>query len=124
MAETKLDKMKAQMKSIRTRATAKSAEMIGAAEVAGGAVLAGYIRGRYPERQQIMGKDTDLVVGTVLTLAGLADLAGKYDDDLINFGSGMLSFYLAREAQVAGNTVLLDELKKASDKAAAEAAKG
>jgi hypothetical protein len=51
---------------------------------------------------QVMGYDSDLVVGAALVGLGLFELAGKYDEHLYALGAGALSAWATREGWAQG----------------------
>jgi hypothetical protein len=52
---------------------------------------------------QIMGYDSDLVVGAALVGLGLFELGGKYDEHLYSLGAGALSAWATRQGWAQGN---------------------
>lgn len=51
---------------------------------------------------QVMGYDSDLVVGAALVGLGIFELAGKYDEHLYALGAGALGAWATREGFAAG----------------------
>lgn len=81
----------------KERVTANAMDMVvQSAEVAGGALLAGYVRGRMEakigaSKYAIMGIEPEAVVGAGLIAAAYFKSFGKYDDHAASVGAGLLA---------------------------------
>ena len=64
-------------------------------EIGGAALASGVVKGRFGA-VSLGPVPADLLVGVALHVLGFAGLAGKYDDDLHNFGDGVLAGYLVQ----------------------------
>ncbi len=86
------------MQLAKARAEQKAGEVKDGLEIVGGATLMGYLRGireKGGNAFTIPGTqiDIELVAGMGLVGAGLADVLGKYDNDALMLGYGMLAHY-------------------------------
>jgi hypothetical protein len=78
-------------------------------EVVGGAAAMGYLRGMREKEGKDFNLpkttlDMELLVGMGLSGAALFELFGKWDDDAINVGSGMLAHYAGQVFRNYGKT--------------------
>lgn len=121
----KLSRLKSSIANVRKETEARVEGIIGTAEVVGGALAISWVNGRYGANgapAQIMGFDADLVVGGVLFVAGMLDVAGKQSDHLTNLGAGALAAYAAREGFNLGAEARNKALNPASAQAQMNAA--
>jgi hypothetical protein len=65
-------------------------------EVAAGAFLTAYGQGKMPAYQSVMGIDTALIAGLVLSSAGLFDKSGKWGGHVSSVGHGALATYATK----------------------------
>jgi hypothetical protein len=91
-------KQKARANSAKEKAEEKAGEMKGTLECVGAAAAMGYVRGKREDAAGVWNApfvkfDMELLTG--LSLVGLAffDVFGKYDDDVLNMGNGILAHY-------------------------------
>lgn len=97
---------RAKMAKSRALKAVKDGEVKTVVEAVGAAAAIGYMRGLL-ERQNkqfvIPGTEIDagLAIGAGLIVAGMTDLFGKYDNDAINAGAGILA---ASASQLARNS--------------------
>lgn len=104
-----IQKMKAAHVNIRDKVQKKTGEAIHAAEVVGGGALAGYLHTRFADEKTgkllIPGTQIEalLGVGFGMVAVGYLDMAGRYDDDAMNVGAGMLAGYAFQKMSEVGN---------------------
>lgn len=84
-------------------------ELIQIGETVGAAAAMGYVRGKYEKdgsKFVIPGTSIDIqaIAGLAALGAGLARVAGKFDDDLVNVGSGLLAGYAQDVFRAYGKT--------------------
>jgi hypothetical protein len=98
-------------RAARARETAarKATDMKKIAEVVGGGAAMGFVRGKMEKDGSaftIPGTaiDMELAVGLGLTGAALFEVFGKYDDDALNVGSGVLAHYAGQVFRNFGKT--------------------
>lgn len=100
--------------SVKAKAEAKAGEIKDLAEVVGGAAVMGYLRGMVEKSPDnvLGGKfvipgtsiDIELLAGMGLTGAGMMDVFGKYDQDALMFGYGMLAHYTGQVSRNMGKS--------------------
>ena len=93
-----VQKQKARANSAKEKAEEKAGEMKGTLECVGAAAAMGYLRGKREDEFGVWNAplvDFDMELLTGLSLVGLAffDVFGKYDDDVLNMGNGILAHY-------------------------------
>lgn len=105
ISDAQLERVQAGVASMHARAQrAKEAierqadNMKKVGEIVGGAAAIGFVRGKYEKdgsKFVIPGTTIDgqLAIGVAAVGAALFNVAGKYDDDLLNVGSGILAGY-------------------------------
>jgi len=87
----------------KEEAAKKAGDMKKMAEIVGGGAAIGFIRGKMeaPDASGVAGSfvipgtsiDIELAVGLGLTGAALFEVFGKYDEDALNVGAGVLAHY-------------------------------
>lgn len=93
----------------KARAEEKAGEIKDGLEIVGSAMLMGYLRG-YREKSganfNIPGTsiDIELAAGMGLVGLGLSDWLGKYDNDALMTGYGMLAHYGGQVARIYGKS--------------------
>lgn len=90
--------MQNKMASARARAEEKAGEIKQTAEIVGAAGGMGFLRGKFQEADgsfNIPGTtiDIEMVAGIGLVGAAMMDLFGKYDEDVLAAGNGILAHY-------------------------------
>jgi len=66
------------------------------AAVLGTAYMMGRIETKTGKHLELFGVPIEIMLGGALVVTAMADLAGKYDEDLLNLGNGMAAAGLAR----------------------------
>lgn len=107
--QTAIERKETALSRAKKKAEEKAGEMKTVAEMCVAAGLLGFIRGKVEASGKtfvIPGTtiDLELVAGLGLTGAALMDLFGKYDDDILAAGGGILSHYLGQVGRNAGKT--------------------
>jgi len=79
------------------------------AEIVGGGAAVGFVRGKYEKDGSqfvVPGTTIDigLAAGLALSGAALFEVFGKYDDDALNVGAGMLAHYAGQVFRNYGKT--------------------
>lgn len=100
-----------QNKIARAKANAelKAGEVKDGLEVVGAAALMGFVRGKMEKDGKsfvVPGTSIDIELATGLALAGagLMDAFGKYDQDAMMAGYGMLAHYMGQVGRTYGKT--------------------
>jgi hypothetical protein len=105
ISDAQMERVQANVASIAARANRakemvqkQTKNMVKVGEIVGGAAALGFVRGKYEKDGSqfvIPGTSLDiqLVAGVAAVGASLFNFAGKYDEDLLNVGSGMLAGY-------------------------------
>lgn len=91
----------ARVDTAKKKAMEKAGEIKEVCEIVGGAGAIGFARGKLEDASgafNIPGTsiDVELVVGMGLVGAGMMDALGKYDNDAIAVGSGVLAHYVGQ----------------------------
>lgn len=99
-------KLQAQKQRIRAKAEEKAGEMKITLETQAACASAAYLMGRIETKTgkplELFGVPADGLVGAGLVAAAFLDLTGKYDEDMLNIGNGVLSAFVARKAYTFG----------------------
>ncbi len=110
VSETALARVQTSLAKTKARAEQKAGEIKDGLEIVGGAALMGFIRGMV-EKKNGPGSftiansiDIEFLAGTALVGAGMMDLVGKYDNDALMLGFGMLAHYSGQVARKMGET--------------------
>jgi hypothetical protein len=116
ISDTQIARVQATMGSLAARAN-RAKEMAARqaghvktlAEIAGGAAAIGFLRGKYEADGStftIPGTTIDIELAAGLGLAGAAlfEVFGKYDDDALNVGAGILAHYAGQVFRNYGKT--------------------
>lgn len=72
------------------------------AVVMAGALGMSYVKGRYPDKSQVMGLDSSLVIGGGLMVAAVMGWAGEQETIVESLGVGCLSVYAASKGYELG----------------------
>jgi hypothetical protein len=80
---------------IQGKSESVMAHMTQSLEIGAAALASGVVKGRFGA-VSLGPVPADLLAGVALHVLGFAGLAGKYDDDLHNFGDGVLAGYLVQ----------------------------
>lgn len=94
------ESLRAQMARTNAKRRKASDQAVMVAEVIAGGGAAGFIRGRYADKQ-ILGLEADLVLGALLIL-GSWWVGGSYADHLLQLGAGVAAAYAAFEMKALG----------------------
>ena len=95
LSKTAYEKSQKALTHLRERLKGKTEEAVDMAATVGGGAAAGYIEGKYPDKE-FFGINAGLVVGTVATVAGLMGYAGNQSPAVASFGTGMLAYEAGR----------------------------
>lgn len=91
---------------IKAKAEEKAGEMKTTLEVQGACAVSSYVVGRLEQKNgkplEIFGVPADAAAGAVLVGAAILDLTGKYDEDALNMGNGVLAGFVARKMYAMG----------------------
>lgn len=116
ISDTQIARVQSTMSSMAARANrakelaARQATNVKkAAEIVGGGAAIGFIRGKYEKDGSqfvIPGTTIDIELAAGLALAGAAlfEVFGKYDEDALNVGAGMLAHYAGQVFRNYGKT--------------------
>jgi hypothetical protein len=116
ISDTQLARVQSAMSSMATRANRaaekareKTAQMMRVAEIVGGAAASGFIRGRREKEGKDFNLpgttiDMELLSGLGLSAAAMFEVFGKYDEDALNVGGGMLAHYAGQVFRNYGKT--------------------
>jgi hypothetical protein len=108
--QTSYGSMQARMARAKEKAEEKAGEFKQLAEVVGAAGAMGFIRGKMEDKStgafNIPGTtiDVELVTGLALIGTGMLDMFGKYDEDVLNAGSGVMAHYAGQVFRKWGKT--------------------
>lgn len=87
-ARDRLDRARSTIRSLRETAERAGRMTTQAALTAAGGASVALLEKKMP---LIMGLDSGVVIGAVITMAAVTDVAGDWSDELLSFGLGMLS---------------------------------
>lgn len=97
--QSALGSMAARASRAAEKAKQKSHQMTKVAEIVGGAAAVGFVRGKMEDKTtgawNVPGTnlDIELLAGLGLSGAALFEVFGKWDEDALNVGSGVLAHY-------------------------------
>lgn len=91
------------------KAEEKAGEMKSTLECVGAAAAMGYARGKMEDASGVWNVplvkfDVELVAGTALVAGVFFDLFGKYDEDALNVGNGILAHYAGQVMRKTAKT--------------------
>jgi len=91
---------------IRHKAQEKAGETKEILEVQGACAATAYLAGRIETATgkplEVFGVPVDMAVGTLLLAGAIFDMGGRYDEDLLHVGNGVLAGWTARKAHALG----------------------
>lgn len=102
--------MKSKVDRAKAKAEEKAGEFKQLAEVTGAAAAMGFIRGKMEDKAtgafNIPGTSIDIELIAALALIGtsMLDMFGKYDEDVLNAGSGIMAHYAGQMFRHWGKT--------------------
>ncbi len=101
------ERMRAQ--KVRQKAEEKASEMKSTLECVGAAAAVGWLRGKYEQpdgswNTPFVAVDMELIIGAAAVGASFFDLFGKYDEDVLNAGNGILAHYTGQVMRKFGKT--------------------
>lgn len=107
--QTAVSANQTRMARARAKAAEKAGEMKQVLEVVGAAGALGFLRGKMEEADgawNIPGTTIDIEMAAGLLLVGTAffDIFGKYDEDVLNAGGGVLAHYAGQVFRKFGKT--------------------
>lgn len=92
---------------IKAKAEEKAGEMKTVLEVVGACAISSYVIGRIEQKTgkaaEIFGMPADGAVGLAMVGMAMLDLAGKYDEDLLNIGVGVSCGFVSRKGYAMGH---------------------
>lgn len=107
--QSTIGSLAAKANKAKETAARKAADMKKMAEIVGGGAAIGFVRGKMEKDGSsftIPGTqiDYELAAGLGLTGAALFEVFGKYDEDALNVGSGILAHYAGQVMRNYGKT--------------------
>jgi len=103
-----LGSMAARASRAAEKAKAKTVQMTKMAEIVGGGAAMGYVRGKMETGGvwNVPGTtlDIELLAGIGLSGAAMFEVFGKWDEDALNVGGGILAHYFGQVMRKYGNT--------------------
>lgn len=105
IVKSQFEALKTAKNRLREKAEEKAGEVKSSLEVAAGAAGAAYVVGQLEGRghkAEIMSLPVDLVAGGLCIALGVFDAAGKYDEDTLNLGNGIVAQYIGRKMYEMG----------------------
>jgi len=108
--QSTLGSMAARASRAAEKAKAKSNQMMKMGEIVGGAAAIGFVRGKMEDKGtgawNVPGTsiDIELLAGLGLSGAALFEVFGKWDEDALNVGSGMLAHYAGQVFRKYGSS--------------------
>lgn len=106
--QSTIGSLAARANRVKEEAMKKAGDMKKVAEIVGGGAAIGFVRGKMEKDGAftIPGTqiDIELAVGLGLTGAAMFDVFGKYDEDAMNVGSGVLAHYAGQVMRNYGKT--------------------
>ena len=101
---SKLDSLEKRLAGMRRKAGEKAEQGGHVAAALVGVSGVAYLRGRFESLRQIGGMDSDLLLGGSLVALGMAEVAGKWSDETLFAGVGILSPALERRLFALGDS--------------------
>lgn len=99
-AKEKLARFSARMKNIQAETQRATKLGVGSLATAAGGAAAGVLAVKMPTLPGV-NLPSDFVIGTALIAAAMLDAGGDYNEELANFGSGLIAVATSREVAKA-----------------------